>query len=304
MLARSRVTTQLLLIVALLAFVAYQYVSLRHLAVYDWLILAGAVVLIISTLNSLRKASPVPDHQNVESTSGVPAASPGTSAPTSLNSPKMGTILRSFLPDIIINGVLPYVLYQYLKQHHFSDLTALAMTATVPALYSIVGIIRRHRIDLIAAVVLLGLAINAVVLLIGGDAKLLLLRESIFTGMSGIAFLVPLLLPRPFMFYIGRYVASGNDPAKTAAFNERWRDPYFRFILRLYTAVWGAVYTVELIVRVIMIYTLPIATFLAVSPFVFYGITLATIAWSLTYSRGARHRRAQWERRRMLKGAI
>jgi len=78
--------------------------------------------------------------------------------------------------------------------------------------------------------------------LLGGNAKVLLIRESFFTAMLGIACFVSLLLPRPLMFYVNRQFIAGKDPEKIAQCNQQWNHRYARFVHRLITRVWGIAY--------------------------------------------------------------
>jgi hypothetical protein len=94
-----------------------------------------------------------------------------------------------------------------------------------------------------------------------------------------------LLFPRPIWFYIIRYFATGNDPAKAPGFNARWQYPAFRRYIRIITVVWGIVYLVEFPVRVFMVYHLSIQQYLAIGPVVFYGVTFVVIAFTIAYAR-------------------
>ena len=128
------------------------------------------------------------------------------------------------------------------------------------------------------------------ILLFGGNPKILLIRESFFTVMFGIACFVSLLLPRPLMFYVGRQLMAGKDPVRVAEFNAQWQVPYTRFVHRLITSVWGIAYVSEFIMRVILVYTLPSVLVLAISPILGTGTYIATFAWTFAYIRYATRR--------------
>ena len=200
--------------------------------------------------------------------------------------PSFRTTIRSLLPSILVNGVLVYLIYTLLKSYtSASDLVAL-LVSSVPALLSeIVTIIRHRQLDVLGIIVLAFIAISAVVSIIGGDPKLLLIRESFLTVVFGVACIVSLLFPRPIWFYIIRYFATGNDPAKAPVFNSRWQYPTFRRYIRIITVVWGIVYLVEFPVRVFMVYHLSIQQYLAIGPVVFYGVTFVVIAFTIAYAR-------------------
>ncbi|MEO8953439.1 MAG: VC0807 family protein [Ktedonobacteraceae bacterium] len=195
--------------------------------------------------------------------------------------------IRGFLPSILINGAVPLAIYLILKHYNYSDLIALSASVLFPVIGSVISIVRQHTLDLIAAIALVGIAVSIIAVFLGGDPKLLLIRESFVTGALGIACFVSLLFPRPLMFYFGRYFATANDPTKRAKYNELWRYPYFRFVNRVITVVWGVSYAGEFILRVILVYTLPTAVVLAVSPIILGGITILTIVWTFAYARRA-----------------
>ena len=195
--------------------------------------------------------------------------------------------IRGLLPSILINGAVPLAIYLILKHYNYSDLIALSASVLFPVIGSVISIVRQHTLDLIAAIALVGIAVSIIAVFLGGDPKLLLIRESFVTGALGIACFVSLLFPRPLMFYFGRYFATANDPAKRAKYNELWQYPYFRFVNRVITVVWGVSYAGEFILRVILVYTLPTAVVLAVSPIILGGLTILTIAWTFAYARRA-----------------
>nr|HET6904080.1 VC0807 family protein [Ktedonobacteraceae bacterium] len=203
--------------------------------------------------------------------------------------------IRSFLPSILINGAVPLAIYLILKHYNYSDLMALSASVLFPVIGSVMSIVRQRTLDLIAAIALMGIVVSIIAVFLGGDPKILLIRESFITGALGIACFVSLLFPRPLMFYFGRYFATANDPAGRARYNELWQYPYFRFVNRVITVVWGVAYAGEFILRIILVYTLPIAVVLAVSPIILGGLTILTIAWTFAYARRAGRRGAEMD---------
>jgi hypothetical protein len=198
--------------------------------------------------------------------------------------------IRSFLPSIILNAAIPLAIYLILKQYHYSDLVALSASVLFPAIGSVISIVRQRTLDLIAAIALVGIAISITAVFLGGNPKLLLIRESFLTGALGIACFASLLFPSPLMFYFGRYFATANDPARIARYNQLWQYPYFRFVNRVITVVWGIAYAGEFMLRVIVVYTLPPALVLALSAIMQIGISILTLAWTFAYVRRANRR--------------
>jgi hypothetical protein len=199
--------------------------------------------------------------------------------------------------DIGLNVAIPMGCYYLSKQYVSpSEFTALLFASLYPMLKSIYDVIRRRELDPVSVVVLLGIGSGIAALLFSGSYKILLLRESLFTFVFGLACLGSLLLPsRPLMFYFGRVFATGNDPVRRAAFDASWQYPEARRSHRVVTLVWGLLFIAEFAFRAVLIYTVSPATVLAVSPVVLGTATILVIVWTFRY--GARARRRGLERR-------
>src|SRR5882724_13649035 len=180
--------------------------------------------------------------------------------------------LAGIIWGVVLNAVVPVVFYK-LSKHYYSasEFTALVIAATFPLGKSAFELLIHRSFDPISIVVLLGITADAVAILFGGSPRLLLVRESLFTGAFGVACFVSLLLPRPMMFYFGRYFVAGADPQRRERFNAGWALPEVRFAHRLITIVWGVVYVGELVVRVILIYSFSIQEVLVISPVLIGG---------------------------------
>lgn len=200
-------------------------------------------------------------------------------------------LLHGIFWSIGLNTVIPVVLYQLSKRFISpSELTALIFATLFPVGESLWGLARERQLDPIAVVVLLGIAVDAGALVLGGSPKLLLLRESLFTGAFGVACFVSLLLPRPLMFYFGRYFMAGTDLVKRRRFDASWVLLEVRHGNRLITTVWGIVFVGELVIRVVLIDSVPAAWVLVISPLLLGSMTVAAIVWSLAYAHRMRQR--------------
>jgi hypothetical protein len=192
---------------------------------------------------------------------------------------------------VVLNAVIPVILYKLSKRYLSpSEFTALVVAATFPLGKSAFDLMRRRQLDPISILVLLGIATDGLALSLGGSPRLLLVRESIFTGAFGLACFASLLLPRPMMFYFNRHFVAGTDPQRQARFNAAWQLPEVRFCHRLITIVWGCVFVGELILRIILIYNLPAAMVLVISPILIGVLTIATMIWAFSYGHRVRQR--------------
>lgn len=199
--------------------------------------------------------------------------------------------LAGIIWGVVLNAVVPVVFYK-LSKHYYSasEFTALVIAATFPLGKSAFELLIHRSFDPISIVVLLGITTDAVAILFGGSPRLLLIRESLFTGAFGVACFFSLLLPRPMMFYFGRYFFAGMDEERQARFNASWRLSEVRFCHRLITTVWGCVFLGELLIRIVLIYTLSAALVLIISPLMIGTLTIVTMIWAFSYGHRVRLR--------------
>ena len=207
-------------------------------------------------------------------------------------------MVRGLARSIIINGAIPWAIYHFLKNStNVSDLVALLASGIPSILDTLVGIIRYKRVDLIAGINLLAIGVSLILLSLGGDPKLYLIRESLITVAIGLAFLISMLLPKSLVYYAARQTMTGNTPEGIARFEERFEQnpearAKFRAALRPFGFLWGFGLLLEAIIRTYLVYTLSIEQFLVVSPFVLYGITGLLFAIQFWLMRRVRKRYA------------
>ncbi len=197
----------------------------------------------------------------------------------------------SLFSSILINAILPIVIYWALKTYtSSSDFVALVVSGIPSLIDSIVGVIRRKRIDLLAGIVLVSIVASLATIALGGSPKIYLIRESFFTAAFGLVYLVSLFFSRPLAFYFARHFAAGNNPENINWFNSLWQYQQFRHTMRVSTIVWGIGFLFEAALRTYLVMVLSVGQFLIVSPFVLYGIIGAIVLWTLLYSRQGRKR--------------
>lgn len=196
---------------------------------------------------------------------------------------------RAMAPGAIGGAFVPLAVYYAVRPHLGGDTPAL-MIAGIPA-SAWVGIqwLRRRRIDPIGSIVLFGFVAGILVsVVLGGSAFVLKVRDSAFTALFGMACLVSLARDKPLMFYMGRALSAGDDPARLAAYDELWTMPTAPRTFRLITVGWGVGLLAEAAMRVILAATLPTGPFLAVSPVLGGAFFGGLFAFSVWYSRRAR----------------
>jgi hypothetical protein len=207
-------------------------------------------------------------------------------------SPSTGSALRSLAPALVINGLLPIALYQLLTGRGVAAVPALVAGSIFPLAYGLWGWAHTRRLDVIAAVSLAFIVVSAIASLVSGSPRFTLIKESFFTGIFGLVFFGSFFAARPVMFYVVRPFATGNDPERLRLWNDRWQYPGFRRTIRVMTAIWGATFVADALIRTGLVFILSTSAFLVVSQLLFYGMFVTTFAVTFAYGRRAQ-RRAQ-----------
>jgi hypothetical protein len=216
-----------------------------------------------------------------------PTSRPDGSAPMPATLP----LVRGIAWDIALNATIPVICFYVAKRLlHVTDFAALLTASLFPAMKSVWDVRQRRELDPVTLLILLGIASSALALVATGDQRMLLIRESFFTGAFGIACLVSLVFPRPIMFYFARYVMAGDDKERRRVFESRWQYPTARRAHRRVTIVWGVVFLAEFLGRVGLVYTLRPTFVLAVAPIVTGLATIGTVVWTLRYAARVRQR--------------
>jgi hypothetical protein len=147
-------------------------------------------------------------------------------APVITSVPAHRRLVVPIVWDIVLNAIIPLACYVIAKSvFSITEFRALIVATAFPFLKSVYDFSRHREVDPVAVLVLLGILTSIAVLFLGGDPRILLIRESFFTGAFGIACLVSLAFPRPLMFYFGRHFMAGDDAERRRAFDARWQLP-------------------------------------------------------------------------------
>ena len=198
-------------------------------------------------------------------------------------------LARAMVPDLrqaalplLVGGVLPLVGYALLRPHVSSDAVGLLAVAVLP-LGEVLWSRRRHGgLEPIGVLTLVGLALGVVgALVTRGDPTLLKLRESVFTGVFGVACLASLGARRPLMFHIGRAFATGGDASRAVAFETLWENPGAPGRFRRTTALWGLGLVGEAVVRTVLVFTVSTTLLLALAPLLFWTVLGSLIVLSV-----------------------
>jgi hypothetical protein len=191
--------------------------------------------------------------------------------------------------ELLINFVLPYVIYDRAKPH-LGEVGALIASSAPPIIWSLVEFAWRRRVDFISMFVLAGIALSLLAMLGGGSVKFLQLRERLVTAVIGLAFVVSALIGRPLVYEFARANLKRSRSEALDDFESHRDDPYFRRVMTTMTLVWGVGLMAEAGMAAVLVWNLTVKQYLIVGPIVGYGSMGALAAWTFLYVRRARRR--------------
>jgi hypothetical protein len=143
----------------------------------------------------------------------------------------------------------------------------------------------RRRLDGLAAVVVGAFVLLLVASLLTGDPRILLARESIVSGGLGLLLLGSCAVGRPVLYAMLRRLYAGKAEV-LARWDVLWRaQPGFRRVFTLMSLVWGAGLLAEAVIRVPLLYLLPVDALAAVSTLLQLGAIGLLLCWTLWYRR-------------------
>jgi len=206
-----------------------------------------------------------------------------------LNIASKGKVIQSVIVSILINGLVPVVVYNLLLGH-FSSFVSLLLATLVPLLDNLYHIVKYRKADAFGLFMLTGFILSLLAFLLGGSEKLILMRESLVTGILGLIFIGSLFYSKPLIYHFAIRFSANDESDQKGKFANNWAFSYFRFVIRLMTAVWGIALLAEAVIKSILVYELSTSAFLAVSQIIFYSVLGVTILWTVIYRRYAKTR--------------
>ncbi len=210
-------------------------------------------------------------------------------ATTDTQARQSGPNVKAWLPEMVVDAVLPYATYLVLQSQGVGPVAALAAGAVFPAAFVLFHFVRSRQVDGFGLVVLAVIAVSVALALTSGDARFVLVKESIFTGAIGLAMLGSLAARRPAMYYCGRKFATDGTPEGLARWESYWaKSAMFRHSNRTMTVVWGTAFMAEAAVRIVAAYTLSTSTVVGLSAIVPLVVIGLLMAWTVAYGKRTR----------------
>ncbi|SEP53089.1 VC0807 family protein [Amycolatopsis saalfeldensis] len=166
--------------------------------------------------------------------------------------------IRALAP-FLLDLVLPVAVY-YLLHNGFglSPFWALAAGGLATAVNAVVTTVHRGRLDAFGGLVVLEVALSLALLFVSDDPRVLLLKPAFYVAVGGLYALGTLAVGRPLVYESGKPFATKGEPRMVAAYERCWdTSPPFRSAIRSVTAVWGAGFLVDAVLRAVIVFRFP-----------------------------------------------
>ncbi|RJO71252.1 hypothetical protein D5S18_25425 [Nocardia panacis] len=218
-----------------------------------------------------------------------------TTVPTG-NEPKAASsvakpVLASVLMPLVRDIGLPLGAYFGTKALGGSDFTGLLAGSLIAATILGYSAIRARRLDGMSLLLLVVFAFGLVSSLITGDARMMILKDSVGTVSVGLALLVSALVGRPLTYYGARRAMAARGPAALADFEHRYQNkPALRRTIKQSGILWGTGLTAEAVARAVLAFQLPVSTMVWLSSVLMVG-TIALLM-PVSIALGLRNKRA------------
>ena len=198
---------------------------------------------------------------------------------------------RSLLVGLLCDIGLPVAVYYGCRAMGVESHLALLVGGCV-GLVRVAGVaVRQRRLNGLAALVAGTFLVLLAVSSLTGDERILLSRDSIVSAALGMVLLGSCLVGRPLMYSLVRRLQADNH-RKLAEWDGLWQTrPEFRRIFTRMSVVWGTALLVESVVRIILIYLLPVDVMAGLSTLIQLCTIALLFAWTMWY-RKARERGA------------
>jgi hypothetical protein len=208
-----------------------------------------------------------------------------TDTTTTDGPPKMRTMLMSLVWDV----GLALIAYYGLRALGASPFVSLLAGTIVSGLRVVWVAVKARHLDVFAGFLMAVFAVGLVLSFITGSPQFLLLKDSFGTGVAGLLFVISCFVGRPLSFYAAKRMQRDGGER----FDGLWdTTPGFRRMFRLMSMVWGLGLLFEALIRVPLVFLLPIDVMAGLSTIMFLAAMVLLTVWTLAYVRRSLRNRA------------
>ena len=169
------------------------------------------------------------------------------------------TTKSNYFLGALIDAVAPLATYFVLHALGVSALGALILGSLVAILSTVINTVRRKRLDGVGVLVIVEIAASIALQFVMRDPRLLLIKPSFYSAIGAGYLFITAFYGRPLTYQGVKAMAAKGGPERAAACERAWeRSAAFRTAIRVSTIGWGIAFLADAVLRVILVYALPI----------------------------------------------
>lgn len=131
-------------------------------------------------------------------------------------------LIQTILISMLINGAIPVVVYNILTSY-YSNFVSLLIATMIPLGDNLYHIVKYRKADAFGLFMLTGFVLSLLAFVLGGNEKLILLRESMVTGLLGLIFIASLFFSKPLIYHFAIRFSASDESEKKGQFEKNWR---------------------------------------------------------------------------------
>jgi microcompartment protein CcmK/EutM len=177
----------------------------------------------------------------------------------------------SLLKTLAIEIALPTGVYYGLHSLGASVFLSLALSGVVPLGRTLFQFAKDRTLNGLALVVLVTNVVGMVLTFVAGDARMMIAKDSIGSGITGLVILISAFTAQPIMTKALRPFLTHGQADHESAWERLSGNRRFATVLRRASLVWGIGFMLESAARVVGAFTLPVETMVWLSTVLFIG---------------------------------
>jgi intracellular septation protein A len=177
----------------------------------------------------------------------------------------------SLFKTLAIEIAVPTGVYYGLHSLGLSVFLSLALSGVVPLARTLFQFAKNRTINGLALVVLVTNVVGMLLTFVAGDARLMIAKDSIGSGITGLVILISAFTAQPIMTKALRPFLTHGKADHEAAWERLSGNRRFETVLRRASFVWGIGFMLESAARVVGAFTLPVETMVWLSTVLFIG---------------------------------
>jgi hypothetical protein len=175
----------------------------------------------------------------------------------------------SLVKTLAIEIAVPTGVYYALHSFGASDFTALAAAGVFPLARTLYQFAKDRTLNGLAIVVLITNVVGMLLTFVTGDARMMIAKDSLGSGITGLVILASVFTAAPIMTKTMRPFLTRGNADREAAWERLSGTAQFDAILRRCSVIWGIGFAIESAVRIAGAFTLPVSTMVWLSTVIF-----------------------------------